>query len=188
MKIGRCVIFLWIAWFLSANAFTTRPNPIAQLGMIIFGLCLLGFIISSAISGIANIRSRGAKDLLPTLFSIIIIIAAPMLGFGLRSLIFRWNMPRYQTAAQWVEQQKFDSTSFYVNLNPPAEFSDLAYAIHASRTKDCGTVIWFFWGSGFPVKHTVRIYSPEESVTRAICLGDWHPARKLTEDWYEASA
>ena len=170
-----------------AFTFTARPKPFVQLGVMIFGLLLLALIFLGLVLGIKRIGLRGFRGLFVPALSLLLLIGAPLGGFGMRFLIFPRNLARYQAAADWVEKQDFGSEPIYVNFNLPTEFKDLADGIHAIRNPRCGTVIWFFWGGGFPVKHVVRIYSPTDSLDKADCLGDWRRPRKLAEHWYEAS-
>jgi hypothetical protein len=73
-------------------------------------------------------------------------------------------------------------------LDPPAEYADLAYIIHVRKNEECGLLIDFFWGGGFPVKHTVRRFASIPSfIERKECTKDWNRGRKLAEHWYELS-
>lgn len=187
MKIGKLVISLWVVYFCSAASFATRPHPMSQLAFMAFGLCLLFFIPGSFLWALLTVRRNGVRAFVVPVLSVIILIGSFVVGLAARHVFFQWDLPRYEAAAKWVEQQPLPADSSYINLEPPSEFAGLAGAIHAKRTPECGTVVWFFWGFGFPVKHTVRIYSPEDSVVNRKCLGEWRTPRKLAEHWYEAS-
>jgi len=187
VKIPKPTIALWAAYCCCAVMFATRPNPWWQLGVVAFGGCLLFIIPGWFLWAAFTVRRHGQSGFLVPLLSVAIFVGSILAGRGLRLLFFRWDLPRYEAAARWVEQHPFPADSSYVVLDPPSEFAHLAYAIHARRTPGCGTVVWFFWGSGFPLKHTVRIYSPQDSVVNRECLGEWHTPHKLAEHWYEAS-
>jgi hypothetical protein len=187
MKIGKPVIFLWLPYFCSSVAFAIRPNPLGQLGFMVFGFCLLCGIGGALIRAFLSVLRNGLKGFITPSLLVALLFAPLLIGKGVRLLFFKWDLPRYEAAAQWVERQPLTDDSLYVNLDPPAEFASLAYAIHRQHSPACGTVILFFWGSGFPLKHTVRMYSPQDSVVKRECLGDWHSPNKLAEHWYEAS-
>ncbi len=50
-------------------------------------------------------------------------------------------------------------------------------------------MIDFFWGYGFPNKHTIRRYAenPIYLEKTASCLGGWRGYSKLTNNWFELS-
>ena len=187
MNVSVLVVGLWIAWFWAATTFVTRPTPLAQLAMMVTGLVLVVVTLYSFVAGFVRIRSSGLKGLLVPLISVLLIGAGPLCGFWLRSLIFDRQLSRWQAVAEWAERQTLESPSHLNVLNPPPEFSDLVYAVHAKRTEACGFVAWFFWGRGFPVKHTVRIYSPQDASELSGCFGEWWRVRQLRAHWYEAS-
>ena len=187
MRIGTFTKFIWLAWTICAFSFATRPNPYAQLGIMLLVFIILRLIISGFIRAARNVAIGGFKGFFIPILSLLVLIIPFCLGFAARMIIFKWKLPQYQLAADWVERQTFDSKSSYINLDPPDEFKGLSYGIHAKRSATCGTVIWFFWGDGFPVKHTARIFSSIDSLANPECLGDWHKPRKLAEYWYEAS-
>lgn len=57
--------------------------------------------------------------------------------------------------------------------------------VHALRSDDCGTVVQYYWGGVFPVKHWARAYFSTDSIDRSECRGEWNRGRRLVEHWYE---
>jgi hypothetical protein len=111
---------------------------------------------------------------------IAIVIAAPV-----RDMAFRRDLPRYEKAAAWIRAKDIGGS----NIQIPSEWSDLAYRVWARRNGECGFRAYFFWGGGFPVKHTARVYAPSVSlVERPDCqVSRWRRVRQLATNWYEVS-
>lgn len=186
MKLSKFVLVSNIGFFISGLTFGIRPNGFSQLGLMIFGACLFCIIVISLIKTIFLIRRNGLRELVPIIFSIFIVISSLFFGHYIRLQIFRLNLNAYKSAVDWVRTQEVSPNKTYVNLSPPERFSNITYAIHASKTEKCGLVVWFFWGSGFPVRHTMRIFV-EDTVQDIECLGRYYGIRQFENNWYEAT-
>jgi hypothetical protein len=108
------------------------------------------------------------------------------IGHSVRDWQFSRDLPRYKAAAKWASSRAVPGDTTV--LEAPAEYADLAYIIHVRSDKECELFVDFFWGGGFPVKHTIRRFASLPSfVERKQCTKDWARGRKLQENWYELS-
>jgi hypothetical protein len=186
MKLSKFFIVNNLGFFISAITFGVRSNVISQIGMIIFGILLFPLLLISIFKAFFTLRKNGIYVFVVPITSIILSILAVFIGHSIRFASFKMNLNRYQSAVEWVLEQDFPQDEMYINLTPPSKFSDITHAIHAKKSKECGIVVWFFWGSGFPVRHTVRIFTEQDSISHK-CYGDYYNFRKLEEHWYEAT-
>jgi hypothetical protein len=150
------------------------------------GLLVFGLIVSSGLWALAGWHKLRWRGLIVPAVSALVLVAGPAIGGRLREWNLWWDMPRYKAAAEWVEHQALSSEGSEIEL--PPEYADLAYGVRGIRSAECGTVVTFWWGSGFPVKHTARVYSPTGSFERSRdCRGHWSRGSLIDEHWYEAT-
>jgi uncharacterized protein with PQ loop repeat len=106
------------------------------------------------------------------------------LGHSFREWNFNHNLERYNRAAKFASTQARDDQIVVVSL--PDEFSNLATTVHVHKSRECGLMVDFFWGGGFPVKHIVRRYAQNPEFTDIpACRKSWSSGRQLTQHWFE---
>ena len=131
-------------------------------------------------------REQRLKGFIAPLMALVAIPLGVAIGHAVRDWQFSRDLPRYNAAAAWATSRAVPGETAALDL--PAEYADLAYIIHVRRDKECGLLIDFFWGGGFPVKHTVRRFASMPSfVEQKQCTKDWARGRKRAENWYELS-
>jgi hypothetical protein len=180
---------IWGAWFGATFLFACHETPGRQLASFLIGIALLGLILLSALwAPISWLRGRGFSVRLP-LASAAWLVVGGLVAIGIarpvRAWTFRRDLPRYEKAAIWVQDQEIGGW----NIQLPGEWTDLGSPIWARRDDECGLRIYFHWGGGFPVKHIARVYSPNVSlVDRPACqISRWPDVQRLAANWYEVS-
>jgi hypothetical protein len=186
MRVRRSTWFLIATCFLSWCAFTTRPNPWVQLAAMASVIVALIWLAKLAIQGSLKWRERGARNLISCLLIIASFPLAVFCGQTTRSAIFSHNLDRWNQAVTWVTTHKEPNRDNLIEL--PSRYADLAYGVHYKHDKACGLMIDFFWGGGFPVKHTVRRYAVNPNwIDIKQCRTDWSRGRMISGNWYEIS-
>lgn len=177
---------LWSGWLVAAVLFVNRPTGSRQLTAMIMGFVVVGLFFSSCLWGIAGWRGLRWRGLTVPAVSVAVLLAGPIIGVTLRHWTLWWDLGRYRDAAEWVERQPLGNEPTSIHL--PPEYSDLAYVTWASQGDECGTLIEFWWGGGFPGKHTARVYSSTDSIfERGGCRGHWSRVSPIADQWYEVS-
>lgn len=184
--IDRRVLLFVAAVFVSWCSFATRPSGWTQLAAMISVLAALVCLFVLVVSGIARWQERGIGSLISCALIIVSLPLAIYSGHAIRHLIFSYEQSRWNQAVTWVVSHETPNQDGRIRL--PSRYSDLAYAVHYGYDKTCGLRVDFFWGGGFPVKHTVRRYSNNAVWTRTKeCYAGWAYGRSIADNWYEIS-
>lgn len=185
MNFSRAVWVLSLACLCSITAFAARPTPLKQFlalgAFFAIGILFLIFL------GRLLTRGKG-EHLRAGVIAIAVLAVVPLsieLGHAIRDWQFQRDLPRYQAAAAWASALAVPGQTVTI-LAPPAGYADLTYVVHIRQDDVCGLQIDFFWGNGFPVKHTVRRYvADSSSMERKPCMEGWRRSRKRAEGWFE---
>jgi hypothetical protein len=144
------------------------------------------WLISLSVGGVIKWRERGLTNLLSCLVIVLSFPLAIFVGHAIRAAVFSYNLERWNQAAKWVTAHHEPNQDAPIKL--PEAYSDLASIAHYRNQEPCGLTVDFFWGSGFPVRHSVRRYATNpEWMQVAQCWRGWGSGRALTGDWYELS-
>lgn len=186
LRVHRNTWVLIIACLLSWGAFATRPNGWAQLASMLSALVALAWIGALAVQGLARVRERGLSSLASCLLIIAAFPLAVVTGTLLRYAIFSFNLDRWNEAVAWVTANHPPNHSERITL--PRKYASLAYAVHYRQSDECGPMVDFFWGGGFPVKHVVRRHAVNPDwIEVKECRQGWSRGRSLSGHWYEIS-
>ncbi|MHC4624072.1 MAG: hypothetical protein ACYS4W_09250 [Planctomycetota bacterium] len=142
------------AIFLS-TASAYRPDSLIQLGCMLLGFYVLAIIIINVI-GIFQLESFIPVGI--SLLCVILIILANKIGHRARLYVFQQRLPQYEEAVRVMESKIVDKPVFLQGDSVPEEYRHLAYWIHAEINEQNVLVVTFFWGGGFPAKHTAFAY------------------------------
>ena len=103
-------------------------------------------------------------------------VAAPFVAARcciiVRDTVFRSRLTEYETAVRAMQS----------GTVPPV-VPRLAYHITQPQGHQR---VFFFWGRGFPVEHTVFVYSPSDLNADSNFARAWRHARPLAPNWYVA--
>ena len=181
--------FTWLLiaiCFVSCFAFAARPSVWMQLASMISLLAAIIYIGMLFVLAITKWRDQALVNLLSCLLIVLSVPAAIFSGHKFRSMIFSYNLDRWNQAVVWVVSHNRPNQDRPIQL--PDQYSDLARGVHYKYEKSCGLMVDFFWGGGFPVKHTVRRYASNPKwVDIKQCGVDWSRGRTLSGNWYEIS-
>ncbi len=170
--------------FVSLFAFSAKPTLEAQLYS---GLAWLVFIAMAFRIIWICFRlwwQRNPYGLIPPAIVLIAGCLGGLFGHQYRDFVFKQDLPKYLQAVAWVKGQPLEVKR--QNLSMPSELQDLAYVVQTEFGEECGFIVDFFWGAGFPVKHTVRRYlETTEYLAKPECRKGWRQGRELADHWYE---
>ncbi|WP_145985470.1 hypothetical protein [Marilutibacter maris] len=187
--LGKVRTSVWIfalGCFLSCLAFVARPNVWSQLMSMLFSLTALPWLAMLVIQGAIRWRERAVGNLVSCLLIVASFQFAISCGHVVRDAVFRFQSDRWNRAVTWVVRHNAPNGGRPIAL--PDEYSDLAYGVHYRHDEACGLMVDFFWGGGFPVKHTVRRYALNPDwVDIGQCRKSWSRGRALSGSWYEVS-
>ena len=183
----RKITWVFVAFlFVITCAFAARPNAWLQLAAMLALLTALVYLVTLLTHGAIRWREHGLVNVISCLLVALSIPAAVLLGHSVRSAAFSYNLERWNRAVIWVVSHKQPNSDGPIEL--PPQYEDLAYGVHYTTDQLCGLTVDFFWGGGFPVKHTVRRYATKpEWIDMKQCRKDWSRGRHLTGNWYEIS-
>lgn len=127
-------------------------------------------------------------ELYPGLAAIGLLVLVPAMGSALaphlRTLVFNWDLPRYNAAAQWAASQAVLDKE--VQLTPPLQYADLGVTIHIRNNHQCGVVVEFDWGHSYPVLHWIRRYAAAPHLqSKEECMDSRYAKNPRTRHWTE---
>lgn len=138
------------------------------------------------VQGAIRWREYALQNLVSCLLIILTFPLAVLGGQAIRTAVFSHEIGRWHNAVAWVATHSKPNQESRIEL--PSLYSDLAYGVHYRHDDACGLTIDFFWGAGFPVKHTVRRYAVDpEWINIKECQTGWSRGRMISERWYELS-
>lgn len=165
--------------------FAARPTALKQL-LAMGAFLAVGVLFLACVAWVLA-RGKGHR-LKGGIAALAVLAAIPVgleVGHAVRDRQFQRDLPRYQAAATWASALAVPGDTVVV-LPLPAAYADLAYAVHIRQDQACGVWVDFFWGGGFPVKHTVRRYAADpSSMERKPCREGWRRGRWRAQGWYE---
>lgn len=170
---------LAIAVGVNAGLFAYRPGLLPQLGLMISGPVIV------VVACVYAVRSRDRW--LRRMVVICSLIAAfpfgVIVGHRVRDLDFRVRRrERYQAIVDRIRERRSSEVSAELTRLPVQQ--SLAYTAFARRTQNGTVRVEFFWGGGFPVKHTAYIYTSTGVPTDGAWDQWWY--RRLDDHWFEA--
>lgn len=184
--IRKSVWLLIVICFVSTCMFAARPSAGVQLLSMVSALAALVTLVLLAIQSATRWRQHGLANLVACMLLVLSFPAAVHLGHAIRGVVFNRDLDRWYHAANWVMTHGEPNLGRPVGL--PLQYSDLAPGVHYKIDQTCGLMIDFFWGGGFPVKHTVRRYAANPDwVDVKQCSATWRRGRHLSGNWYEIS-
>lgn len=165
------IYILPIICFVLLGAFAFKENVLLQFAAM---AAIIGLFISFILSVIHSIKTWRKKKLIALLPLAITILcgAGPEVGIFLRNSYFRTQLPRLEEAIE-----AFEITG---------EFPDVKWNGYMARANKWNgeTYATFWWGGGFPVKHTVLLYSSTDDIKDYCKANGWYSGSQLEEKWW----
>jgi hypothetical protein len=186
MKVPRSTWIFTATCFIPLCAFAIRPNAWLQLGSMVCFVVALFWCAILVVLGAAKWRERAVGNLVSCLMIVAAFPIAVFCGQTIRSAVFLHDLDRWNQAVKWVVTHNTPNQPRLIQL--PPEYSDLADGVGYTHDGTCGLMIDFFWGEGWPVKHTVRRYAINPKWADIMqCREDWSSGSALSGNWYEIS-
>ena len=166
--------FLITAWF------GYRESP---LGQLLFAVSLLT-VPCMLIALLVRIR----RDRWSAAFMALVVAAAvPLggrLGYMLRRVDFEHRLrPAYEVLVARIERGEIPMQDVPMRTVIAEDMQGLAYAVHAWRDETGILTVEFFWGRGFPVKHTAFVYRSSGAWSDDPRL--WWRGTHLIDNWFQ---
>jgi hypothetical protein len=152
--------------------FTFKENVFLQFAVLGAFCGLLVSFVMTFIHAIRHWREHRWRVLQPFLLIIFCGYGAPEVGRSVRNIYFRQQIPRLEKAID-----SYQSTG----ILPDVQWR--GYMTRAGEWNDL-TVAAFWWGSGFPLKHTMLLYFSGDNVTGFLKDNGWHSAHPLKNHWW----
>ncbi len=143
--------------------FAYRPSGTSQL--LTMCLCPVGLVIAVVVPFVLKRYRRRA------LVASLAIVASPFVGFLVGHAIRRADFelrvrPRYEQFIARIERGEIRVDDDTPSIPPPPALEDITYGVQASRDEDARLCVIFFWGGGFPVRHSVYLHAAPGSCAR----------------------
>ena len=106
-------------------------------------------------------------------------------GHNKREKVFAERLPQYEEAVRVMGSKISGEPVFLKGKEVPKTYQHLAYWIHAKKDEGNVLVVTFFWGGGFPVKHSAFVYRsdgwlpPKGTDFRR----EWPFAERINKNW-----
>lgn len=167
-------------------AFTYRPDVSTQFGSMLLLFYLFAVIVINFI-GIFTFEQRSGIPLAISFLCVVLLGYSNSLGHRLRLHVFRQRLPQYEAAVRTLEAQITDEPVFLKGEEVPEPFRRLAYWIHAEKTEQNVLVVTFFWGGGFPAKHTAFAYISDGKIpgSPSRFQKEWPRISRINENWFK---
>ena len=179
-----------VATYWSFARFVRRPNSGDQYVSVLLFLVLSVVILVCAARALSGFRQhRRSSSVLggAALLSFAGLFVAGDAGAWLRDRDFERLRPAMERVIE-AYQASPDSSMRLDSVAVPRELRPPIYSVWASRDRARRVDVWFFYGFGFPPRHSAWIYTSDVAATPASIRGwFWHGSRKLAAHWYDAS-
>jgi hypothetical protein len=182
-------VFVAGSLILSSGFFAYRQTHLLQIiGMFSF----FSLMALAVVSVVMVLRPRGRLAAIAALIVSVVpfFVTGYARGLGHQASIrdFQQRLPQYEAAVRQVETALAASDEYTSRNGMPGEFPSLCYLVCAWKDSD-RTVAEFFWGRGFPVKHTAWIYLSDgiEPEKGSELARRWHRWERVNDHWFTVS-
>jgi hypothetical protein len=170
----RCVVFIVCgAYALVGVLFAFREHTILQLLFAISLLALVGSFIASVIHVFRSWSQLRWRTLLPLATCGLVLVASTDVGRYVRDAYFRSQIPRLEAAAKT-----------YLESGQMPAISWSGSQVTATKVGDTNATVIFWWGGGFPVKHTVLVYCSADDPKSYFRDEGWRRGYALQDHWW----
>lgn len=170
----RRVIYILCGAYAAVGAlFAFQENPLLQL---LFMLLLLGLLVSFVLSVVHSFRfwpQLRWRALLPFAACVLVFLGATEAGRVARDIYFRTQIPRLE-----------DAVRAYRSSGQWPEVSWHGYGVVPSKFGEKDTAVLFWWGGGFPVKHTALVYYSADDPKSYFREGGWRRGYPVKDHWW----
>jgi hypothetical protein len=169
------------SWFVTTIAFIVRPKPGLQFLAMFLSLALIvvGFI--GFVTAFTNWGKERWRSFIPLSTCVVVVVVAPDLGRGIRDLMFKWSLPRYEALIQRIESGNISVSKEWQKIEEAEGL--VPYGVVAKRGSNDVLMVEFRFGAGFPVKHSAYVYFS----SGAIDHSEYRRGYEIRPKWFEVS-
>ena len=152
--------------------FSFKENVLLQLAVLPALLGLLVSFLMALTRAIRHWQIHRWRIVLPFIVVALCGYGGPRLGRIVRNTYFRTIIPRLEVA---IDSYRSTGT-----------LPDVQWRGYLARAHEWNntTIATFWWGGGFPVKHTVLLYCSGDDITDYRKENGWYYAYPLKEHWW----
>lgn len=164
-----------------------KPSSTLQWGLLIitpFMLYALIYSLYSFIRGLFQIKKASPLRFLPLLSIITILFVSTYAGVFLNTRLFKKCKPPMEQFIKNLDDKKSFLSTFKGEIEIPDEISDYIYGIHTQGFYSGKFEALFFYGGGFPVKHSAWYYSSDNTPPK---LEYWSFCQRIESCWYRVN-
>ena len=142
-------------------------------------LMVVGFISFARV--FTQWQSERWRAGIPLVSCILAVVIAPDLGSGIRSLMFKWSLPRYEALIHRIESGNVRVSNEWQKIE---EANGLApYGVAAKRGSNDVLMVEFRFGAGFPVKHSAYLYCSSGVIDHS----EYRRGYAIRPKWFQVS-
>lgn len=174
---------------ISLYSFGYRPDISSQLGGMLGGVYLFVMLVVSFIAIFKFWEKYSLFSVIPFVILLLCFKAGAIslkAGHNKRENVFAERLPQYEEAVRVMESKIKGEPVFLKGKEVPEAYHHLAYWIHAEKYGGGVLVVTFFWGGGFPVKHSAFVYRSDGWLPPrgTDFRREWPFAERINENWF----
>jgi len=174
---------------ISSYSFGYRPDLCSQIGGMLGYAYLFVMLIVSFIALFRFWEKHGLFSIIPFVILLLCFKANAIslkMGHDKRSEVFAELLPQYEEAVRVMESKTSGGVVFLKGEEVPEIYRHLAYWIHAKKDDENVLVVTFFWGGGFPLKHTAFAYRSDGQLPPkgTDFRREWPFTERINENWF----
>ncbi|MBN1392994.1 MAG: hypothetical protein JW947_09360 [Sedimentisphaerales bacterium] len=173
---------------ISLYSFGYRPDIVSQIGGMLGSVYLLVMLVVSFIAIFKFWEKSSLFSIIPFVILLLCFKAGPMslkAGHNKREKVFVERLPQYEEAVHVMGGKISGEPVFFKGEEVPETYRHLAYWIHAEKEEGNVLVVTFFWGGGFPVKHSAFVYRSDGWLPPkgTDFSREWPFAERINSNW-----
>jgi hypothetical protein len=169
----RTIYILCGVFAVVSGLFAFRETTNLQLLSMLFFLGLFVSVILSLVYASRSWSQLRWRALLPLAACVVVFLVPAKLGRFARDIYFRRQIPRLEGAVQT-----------YRSSGQWPDVSWSGYQVTPGKLDDKVLAVIFWWGGGFPVKHTALIYYSADDPKDYFREGGWRRGYSVKDHWW----
>jgi hypothetical protein len=169
----RTIYIISAVFALISAAFAFKENVVLQL---IFMIAVLGIFVSFILA-VIHLKRRWSvlrwKAIMPLAICLLAITVPAHMAQLVRDAYFQSIIPDLESELPSI-----------ITNGEPAQTRWRGYGVTPLATASGDTAVTFWWGSGFPVKHTALVYCPVDDPKDYFQDHGWRRGYSLRENWW----
>lgn len=173
---------------ISLYNFGYRPDIFSQIGGMLGGVYLFVMLVVSFIAIFKFWEKYSLFSMIPFVILLLCFKAGAISlksGHNKREKVFAERLPQYEEAVRMMESKIKGEPLSLRGKEVPEAYKHLAYCILAEKDEKGVLVVTFFWGGGFPSKHSAFVYRSDGHLPLkgTEFRREWPFAERINENW-----